>query len=177
MAEMAEMAEIEISPLRLDEADAVVELAGRVWRAHYPGIISPAQIEYMLEQRYRPVLVKQFIARGDVWLAARAGVEIVGFAHGHPLGDGDYKLDKLYVATGLQRHGIGGLLIRAMAERALMLGYARLALRVNRQNQQAIDAYLKHGFTVQTIYLENIGGGPGLENYVMDDYVMTKELT
>jgi ribosomal protein S18 acetylase RimI-like enzyme len=81
------------------------------------------------------------------------------------------------VATGLQRHGIGGLLIRAMAERALMLGYARLALRVNRQNQQAIDAYLKYGFTVQTIYLENIGGGPGLENYVMDDYVMTKELT
>jgi hypothetical protein len=47
-------------------------LAGRVWRAHYPGIISAEQIEYMLAQRYRPVLVKQFIARGDVWLAARA---------------------------------------------------------------------------------------------------------
>jgi ribosomal protein S18 acetylase RimI-like enzyme len=164
--------EIEINPLRLDEADAVVALAGRVWRAHYPGIISPEQIEYMLEQRYRPILVKQFMARGDVWLAARAGAELVGFAHGHPLTEGDYKLDKLYVETDLQRHGIGGLLIRAMAERAAALGYARLALRVNRQNQQAVDAYLKHGFTVQTIYLENIGGG-----HVMDDYVMTKELT
>jgi ribosomal protein S18 acetylase RimI-like enzyme len=166
------MDEIEISPLRLDEADAVVALAGRVWRAHYPGIISPEQIEYMLEQRYRPVLVKQFIARGDIWLAARAGAELVGFAHGHPLGDGDYKLDKLYVEIDLQRHGIGGSLIRAMAERAAAQGYSRLALRVNRQNQQAIDAYLKHGFTVQTIYLEDIGGG-----HVMDDYVMTKELT
>ena len=166
------MDEIEISPLRLDEADTVVALAGRVWRAHYPGIIPPAQIEYMLEQRYRPILVKQYMARGDAWLAARAGAELVGFAHGHPLGDGDYKLDKLYVATDLQRHGIGGLLIRAMAERAANLGFTRLALRVNRQNQQAIDAYLKHGFTVQTIYLEDIGGG-----HVMDDYVMTKELT
>ena len=166
------MDEIEISPLRLDEADTVAALAGRVWRAHYPGIIPPAQIEYMLEQRYRPILVKQYMARGDAWLAARAGAELVGFAHGHPLGDGDYKLDKLYVATDLQRHGIGGLLIRAVAERAAALGYARLALRVNRQNQQAIDAYLKHGFTVQTIYLEDIGGG-----HVMDDYVMTKELT
>lgn len=166
------MEEIDIGPLRLDEADAVVALAERVWRAHYPGIISPEQIEYMLEQRYRPVLVKQFIARGDVWLAARAGSELVGFAHGHPLGDGDYKLDKLYVETDLQRHGIGGLLIRAMAERASSLGYSRLALRVNRQNQQAIDAYLKHGFTVQTIYLEDIGGG-----HYMDDYVMIKELT
>jgi ribosomal protein S18 acetylase RimI-like enzyme len=166
------MDEIEIGPLRLDEAEAVVALAGRVWRAHYPGIISPEQIEYMLEQRYRPVLVKQFIARGDVWLAARAGVDLVGFAHGHPLTEGDYKLDKLYVETDLQRHGIGGSLLRAMAERAASMGYSRLALRVNRQNQQAIDAYLKHGFTVQTIYLEDIGGG-----HVMDDYVMTKELT
>ncbi len=166
------MDKIEIGPLRLDEAEAVVELAGRVWRAHYPRIISSEQIEYMLEQRYRPVLVKQFIARGDVWLAARAGETLVGFAHGHPLTEGDYKLDKLYVETDLQRHGIGGLLIRAMADRAAAQGYSRLALRVNRQNRQAIDAYLKHGFTVQTIYLEDIGGG-----HVMDDYVMTKELT
>ena len=45
------MDEIEIGPLRLDEAEAVVELAGRVWRAHYPGIISAEQIEYMLAQR------------------------------------------------------------------------------------------------------------------------------
>lgn len=166
------MDEVEIGPLRLEEVDAVVELAGRIWRAHYPGIISPAQIEYMLAQRYRPVLFRQFIARGDIWLAARAGTEIVGFAHGHPLGDGDYKLDKLYIQTELQRHGVGGALIRTLAERAAGQGYTRLVLRVNRQNQQAIDAYLKHGFKVATIYLEDIGDG-----HVMDDYVMTKELT
>jgi diamine N-acetyltransferase len=166
------MDEIEISPLRLDEAEAVVELAGRVWRAHYPGIISAEQIEYMLAQRYRPVLVKQFIARGDTWLAARAGGVLVGFAHGHPQAEGDYKLAKLYVDLDWQRHGIGGALIRALAERATGHGYSRLVLRVNRQNQNAINAYLKHGFTVSTIYLEDIGGG-----HVMDDYVMTKELT
>jgi diamine N-acetyltransferase len=44
-------------------------------------------------------------------------------------------------------------------------------LRVNRQNQQAIDAYLKHGFTVATLIVEDIGGG-----FVMDDYVMVKAL-
>ena len=171
------MDEIEISPLRLEEAEAVVELAGRVWRAHYPGIISAEQIEYMLAQRYRPVLVKQFIARGDIWLAARVtGLEksgvFVGFAHGHPQAEGDYKLDKLYVDLDWQRHGIGGALIAALAERAAGHGYSRLVLRVNRQNQNAINAYLKHGFTVSTIYLEDIGGG-----HVMDDYVMTKELS
>jgi diamine N-acetyltransferase len=166
------MEEIEIGPVRLDEAEAVVELAGRVWRVHYPGIISAEQIEYMLEQRYRPVLVKQFIARGDLWLAARTAGVLVGFAHGHPQAEGDYKLDKLYVDLDWQRHGIGGALIDALAERVGKLGFSRLVLRVNRQNQNAINAYLKHGFTVSTIYLEDIGGG-----HVMDDYVMTKELT
>ena len=48
---------------------------------------------------------------------------------------------------------------------------SRLLLRVNRQNQPAIDAYLRYGFTVATLIVEDIGGG-----YVMDDYVMMKEL-
>jgi len=166
------MDDIEIAPLRLDEVDALVELAGSIWRAHYPGIISLEQIDHMLEQRYRPALVRQLMARGDLWLAARNDGELVGFAHGHPLADGDYKLDKLYVDLDWQRQGIGGALINAVAARAGRRGFARLVLRVNRNNQQAINAYLKQGFTVATIHLEEIGGG-----FVMDDYVMTKELT
>lgn len=162
---------IEISPLRLDEAESVADLARAVWQAHYLDIIGQGQIDYMLDQRYRPGLIRQLLARGDLWLAARADGELIGFAHGHPLADGDYKLDKLYVATDWQRHGIGGELIRAVAERARRRGHGRLLLRVNRQNQQAIDAYLKHGFTVATIIVEDIGGG-----FVMDDYVMIKEL-
>jgi GNAT superfamily N-acetyltransferase len=165
------MAEIEISPLHLDEAEALVALAGRIWRACYPGIITPGQIEYMLDQRYKPGLVRQLLARGDLWLAARAEGALVGFAHGHPLEDGDYKLDKLYVDTSLQRHGIGGKLIAEVVARAKTHGFTRLALRVNRQNQPAIDAYLKHGFTVATLIVEDIG-----EGFVMDDYVMTRDL-
>ena len=165
------MAEIEIGPLHPEEAEALAELAGRVWRAHYPGIITPEQIEYMLAQRYRPVLVRQFIARGDLWLAARAAGQLVGFAHGHPLAEGDYKLDKLYVDLDWQRRGIGGRLIAELARRARNHGVNRLVLRVNRRNQTAIDAYLKHGFTVATVVLEDIGGG-----FVMDDYVMVREI-
>jgi ribosomal protein S18 acetylase RimI-like enzyme len=165
------MTEIEIRPLRLEEAEGLVELAGRVWRTSYPGIIAPEQIEYMLAQRYKPGLVKQLLARGDLWLVALAGEEMVGFAHGHPLQDSDYKLDKLYVDPDWQRHGIGGRLTAEVVRHAGRHGYNRLLLRVNRQNQPAIDAYLKYGFTVATIIMEDIG-----EGFVMDDYVMTKEL-
>ena len=169
------MTEIEISPLRLDEADAVVDLAQAVWRAHYPGIISAAQIEYMLAQRYRPILIKQFMARGDVWLAARAGsdasAELVGFVHAHPYQEGDYKLDKLYVRTDLQRHGIGAKLLETVADLARRHALERLVLRVNRENHNAIRAYLKYGFKIATLFDEDIG-----EGFVMNDYVMVKEL-
>ena len=71
------MREIEIRLLRLDEAEALVELAASIWRACFPGIISSEQIEYMLAQRYKPGLVRQLLARGDLWLAALAGDELI----------------------------------------------------------------------------------------------------
>ena len=165
------MREIEIRLLRLDEAEALVELAASIWRACFPGIISSEQIEYMLAQRYKPGLVRQLLARGDLWLAALAGDELIGFAHGHPLQAGDYKLDKLYVHQDWQRHGIGGRLIESVRKHALEHDCSRLMLRVNRQNRAAVDAYLKHGFRVATLIVEDIGGG-----FVMDDYVMIDEL-
>lgn len=166
------MHEIECGLLRLDEAEALVALAGLIWRKNYLEMISQAQIEYMLAQRYKPDLIRQLMARGDVWLAARAAGELVGFAHGHPLMPGDYKLDKLYVHPDLQRHGIGGRLIAEMARHARERDCTRLVLRVNRQNHNALQAYLKHGFQVADLVVEDIGGG-----FVMDDYVMVKELT
>ncbi|MEW5771293.1 MAG: GNAT family N-acetyltransferase [Pseudomonadota bacterium] len=165
------MDEIEFGLLRLDEAEALVALAGLVWRRHYPGIISAAQIEYMLAQRYKPGLVRQLLARGDLWLAARAGGELVGFAHGHPLAGDDYKLDKLYVHPDYQRHGIGGRLIEEIVRHAAAHGARRLALRVNRQNHAAIQAYLKHGFQVADLIVEDIGSG-----FYMDDYLMVRTL-
>jgi GNAT superfamily N-acetyltransferase len=165
------MDELEFGLLRLEEAEALVDLAGLIWRRHYPGIITEGQIEYMLASRYKPGLVRQLLARGDLWLAARAGGDLVGFAHGHPLAEGDYKLDKLYVHPDWQRHGIGGRLIAEVARHARAHRCTRLALRVNRQNHPAIQSYLKYGFQVADLVVEDIGSG-----YYMDDYVMVKAL-
>ncbi len=165
------MAEVGIGLLRPDEAEALAELADRIWHAHYRDIIPPAQIEYMLRQRYRPDLVRQLMARGDQWLVARAGEALIGFAHGYPLSESDYKLDKLYVHPDWQRHGIGGRLIGELAARARAHGCNRLVLRVNRNNRSAIQAYLKYGFQVVTSLVEDIGGG-----FVMDDHVMVSEI-
>jgi ribosomal protein S18 acetylase RimI-like enzyme len=157
--------------LRDDEVEALVELARAVWHAHYPAIISQEQIDYMLASRYKPALIRQTAARGDRWEVARDGDVLVGFAHGYPMSDGDYKVDKLYVRTDYQRHGIGALLLQALVRHAPGHGCNRLVLRVNRNNASAIAAYQKYGFRVVTEIVEDIGGG-----FVMDDYVMVKEL-
>jgi len=165
------MDELTVGLLRLDEAEALVDLAGLIWRRHYPGIISEGQIEYMLAQRYKPGLVRQLLARGDLWVAARDGETLVGFAHGHPLAEGDYKLDKLYVHPDYQRHGIGGRLLEEVVRHVREHECSRLALRVNRQNHPAIQAYLKYGFKVADLVVEDIGDG-----YYMDDYIMVMGL-
>ena len=163
--------EIEVGAMHLDEADALAELARLIWHAHYPAIISPAQIDYMLGQRYKPGLIRQTLARGDRWDVARAGIELVGFAHACMVTDSDYKLDKLYVHPDWQRHGIGARLLARVVTHARDHACNRLILRVNRQNTQAIAAYLKYGFEVATLIVEDIGAG-----FLMDDYVMIKEI-
>lgn len=151
--------------------EALAELARLIWLRHYPGIISVAQIDYMLERRYRPIFIRQTLARGDKWDVARGAGSLLGFAHSYPMGEGDAKLDKLYVHPDWQRHGIGRLLLARVEGHARRWGCQRLVLRVNRRNGSAIGAYVKYGFSTATEIDEEIGGG-----FVMNDYVMLKEL-
>lgn len=157
--------------LRDDEVEALAALADLVWRRHYPGIITPEQIDYMLAQRYRPAFIRQTLARGDKWDAARGGGGLLGFAHCYPMGGGDAKLDKLYVHPDWQRRGIGRLLLERVESHARRWGCTRLVLRVNKNNAQALAAYAKYGFATAAGITEDIGGG-----FFMDDHILTKEL-
>ncbi len=159
---------------RLTEAgvEAVAMLAGEVWHAHYPGIISEAQIKYMLAQRYDPAVIRGELVRPDVWwfvlyeggvLAAYMALQLEAAAV--------MKVDKLYVKPALQRRGLGGRLLQHAAAVAREAGCGVLELAVNRGNVNAIAAYCRYGFTVREAVVKDIGGG-----FVMDDYVMVKQL-
>lgn len=163
-----------VSPVQREEVDAIHCLAGVVWRHHYPGIISEAQIEYMLQQRYEPAQIVAELARPDLWWDKLASpTAILGFASSFLTDErGEMKLDKLYVHPDFQRRGYGGRLVAHAAERARALGCARLVLAVNRNNVAAIAAYCKRGFTLRGTQVKDIGGG-----FVMDDYIMACDLT
>ena len=163
-----------IEPLAEGDVERLAALAREIWYAHYPAIISVAQIEYMLEERYRAEVVLAELRRDGVWwdkLIVAGAME--GFASYFLTGaPGEMKLDKLYVHPRLQRRGYGGMMIAHAAAVARARGCNRLVLAVNRNNGTAIDAYLKHGFHIAEAAVKDIGGG-----FVMDDYIMVKPVT
>lgn len=164
---------VRIEPLMEADAERVSALAREIWFAHYPGIISAEQIEYMLAQRYDPALIRTELARGDCWwdVLVRDG-GIAGFASCFAADEpAAMKLDKLYIHPQHQRRGYGGMLVEHVCARAAGLGCRRVVLAVNRNNRHALAAYAKHGFEVREAVVKEIGNG-----FVMDDYLMVREI-
>lgn len=164
---------VRIEPLALRDVERVSALAREIWFAHYPGIISVEQIEYMLAQRYDSAFIRSELAQGDCWWDVLAcDGEIAGFASCFMADESAaMKLDKLYIHPRHQRRGYGGMLIGHVCARAAGLGCRRVVLAVNRNNRHAIAAYTKHGFEIREAVMKEIGNG-----FVMDDYLMVREI-
>lgn len=165
--------DLRIVPLQADQAQTLADLARLVWQRHYPSIISQAQIDYMLHQRYRPETIRQQISQpGGWWDAAYTQTGMIGFCHTFPdSGPHRVKLDKLYVHPDHQRHGIGAALLAQVEIRARAHSRSVIRLHANKHNQVALAAYRKYGFSIAGEVITAIGGG-----FVMDDYVLEKSL-
>ena len=153
------------------EADIPVlrALAGVIWREHYPGIITPAQIDYMLERMYDAATIRREMAAGVAWELAVRDREAIGFlSYEHDAATGKVKLHKLYLLPALHGQGFGRQLLDHVKVVAVRLGAREILLQVNKQNAKAIRAYERAGFCIVEAVVNDIGGG-----FVMDDFVMT----
>ena len=161
----------DVRRLMRQDVDAVCALARTVWQATYPALISQAQINVMLADRYSADRIRaQLDDPRHAWWVAQLDTAPVGFAHA--VQDGaDCKLDKLYVHPAHQRQGIGNRLLQAAQDWARQQQAHRLWLQVNRGNTQAIAAYRKYGFRIVESRVFDIGHG-----FVMDDHVMEQAL-
>jgi ribosomal protein S18 acetylase RimI-like enzyme len=161
-----------IQPAGPEHVEEIAALAALIWRAHYPEIISPAQIEYMLARMYALDTLRAELAGGIYYGRLLLAGTLAGFSAWGPSGRaGEAKLHKLYVHPARQRQGLGSALLRHVEAKVRDRDFRVLILAVNKGNAAAIAAYRRHGFTVRESVVVDIGGG-----FVMDDYVMEKGL-
>ena len=162
-----------IRQLTKEELTKVQSIAHRTWPSTFANILSPEQIDYMLNWMYDLKMLESQLEKGHTFLLAEEDEKELGFA-GFELNYAEgpkAKLHKIYLLPEAQGKGAGKALILEVADRARKANQKSLLLNVNKYNQRAIDFYLRMDF--QEIYKEVIDIGNG---YVMDDVVMELNL-
>jgi diamine N-acetyltransferase len=164
---------VQILPALEEHLPALAELAGVIWRQHYPGIISHEQIEYMLGKMYALDTLRTELREKQIrFWRLLVEDEFIGFASIGPTPEpGVMKLHKCYLLPAQHGRGHGSRLLQHCEQEARNLGAKRLILAVNKQNVKAIAAYQRNGFVVAESVITDFGHG-----FVMDDYLMAKEL-
>jgi ribosomal protein S18 acetylase RimI-like enzyme len=163
---------VQIEPAGESALPAIARLAGSIWRACYPGIISSQQIDYMLDRMYSlEALRREIISGGICYQRLFVAGEFAGFASYGPAGPDAFKLHKLYLHPEHHGRGLGGSLLQHCEREVRKLGAQRLTLNVNKQNAGAIAFYRRNGFVIVEPVIIDIG-----EGFVMDDYIMAKQL-
>lgn len=167
------LAKAHLAVLTAADFKTLQQLAGTIWRAHYSKIITSAQVDYMLADRYTPERLGLYLDADDRWLMLlRMDNRAVGYCS-YALTDnpGEMKLEQLYLLPDLHGQGLGGLMLRHVEEQTRARNRRTLLLQVNKHNDIAVAFYRKAGFSVREEAVFDIGGG-----FVMDDYVMQKSL-
>lgn len=160
---------VQLRQITKEELSKVQGIAHQTWPSTFAGILSEAQIAYMLNWMYALPMLESQVEKGHTFLIAEEKGAAIGFA-GFELiykGGSKTKLHKLYLLPSSHGKGTGKALLQEVGSRARKAGQQSLTLNVNKDNQKAIDFYRSQGFV--EIYKEVIDIGNG---YVMDDAVM-----
>lgn len=165
---------LRIAVARPDQLNIVGSLAHDIWHRYYPSILSKAQIDYMLRQRYTiEMLAERQVTRGTTILIAWLGPLAVGFAILAVPEDAldEVTLDAFYLHPDHHRRGFGTVFMEQVV--AHLAGQPRitLVLNVNRRNITAINFYFRQGFTIRSAVDIDLGHG-----FIGDDFVMERLL-
>jgi len=166
---MAAPQDITLRTAGAEDIPLIRDLAARIWREHYPGIITHAQIDYMLERMYAASVIADEIGnKGYRYVLAMVKGEPVGFlACVFEPAARSVKLSKLYLLSSLHGKGIGRKMLQQVKDDAVRQGAKSVYLFVNKRNTKAIASYERFGMTKAEEVVTDIGGG-----FVMDDYRM-----
>jgi len=154
-----------------EDIGTIRDLALAIWPVTYGDILTPDQLNYMLELIYsKDSLQEQMTHKNHHFILISWEGKTVGFAAWSAIEiPGTWKLHKLYVHPVLQGKGIGKAVMDHVVEQVKLQKAKTLRLNVNRFNK-ARSFYGRLGFKV--IGEEDVDIGNG---YFMEDYIMEKD--
>lgn len=169
---------MEIRKARKDDLLTIQDMAQVVFRQTYKDILSPEQMEYMIEMMYSMPNLLQQLADGHHYYIAweddiPCGYVSVQYEGDDPEGISIFHLHKIYVMPASQGHGTGLLLFETVLKhvRDSIDGKpARIELNVNKHNK-AVGFYRHLGMRILLEEDFPIGNG-----FYKTDYIMGLDL-
>lgn len=154
-----------------EEIAGLARLASEIWNEYFVRIISQQQIDYMVDKfQSAEALADQIGNQGYEYYAMRAGGANVGYMGIKPEA-GKLFLSKFYMRQEHRGKGYASRAMEFLVEACKSRKLSAIWLTVNRHNDAAIAVYEKKGFRTVRTQVADIGNG-----FVMDDYVMEKEI-
>jgi len=142
----------------------IASLASSIWHEYWTCLLSPEQIDYMIENFQSETAIKNQIENENyTYYFIMSGNEYAGYFGVSDKGDYLF-LSKLYIKKEFRHQGTGSQAFEKIKEIA---NGRKIRLTVNKKNINTIKAYDKWGFKTIDAVVTDIGHG-----FVMDDYIM-----
>lgn len=169
---------MDIARASVSDIMRIHDMADVAFRHTYRDILSPEQMEYMMDWMYSPDNLRKQFLDGHIYFIGYDGDRPCGYVSVEPEGTADdgvmlFHLQKIYVLPSEQKRGLGRMLFEravAFVKEASGGRRARIELNVNRSNP-AIGFYRHLGMEILRQGDFHIGNG-----FYMNDYIMGIDL-
>ncbi|MGN0193427.1 MAG: GNAT family N-acetyltransferase [Candidatus Gastranaerophilaceae bacterium] len=143
------------------------KLASEIWHEYWTVLLSPEQIDYMVEKfQSENAVTRQIEQENYTYFYILENGEKAGYIGLSEKNDYLF-LSKLYLKKDFRHKGLGTKAFEFIKDFARNSGFDKIVLTVNKYNSNTIKAYEKWGFKSVDAVVTDIGGG-----FVMDDFIM-----
>lgn len=154
-----------------EDIGQLAQLADTIWNEYYVQIISKEQIAYMVEQfQSVKAITDQIKNQGYEYYLLKPDNGAAGYIGIKTMEDGALFLSKFYISRESRGKGYAREAMDFITELCKDRGLKKIRLTVNRHNS-SIQIYEKLGYQIKQTQVADIGNG-----YVMDDYIMEKDI-
>ena len=156
-----------------EEKDRLARMAHDIWFEYWPDLIGAGQTAYMVEQfQSRDAIERDMGAHAyEYWIITADGRD-VGYTGGRVEPETNrFFISKIYLFKEERGKHFASATIAFYDELCRNRGLDAMYLTVNKHNDLGIRAYTAKGFETIDAVRTDIG-----EGYVMDDYIMEKQV-